>query len=129
MKILDSVHQLLEHIKEVERDTIELSQKSLLSITALIEKHKLEIDDDTAEALQYQDIISQQLSATIDAINGVQKSMSIYSHTFSEDESMAAESIDKLQSKLSGLLDVAKQKREAFSGNLDHHQSDEVEFF
>ncbi len=129
MKILQSVHKLLDHIKEVERDTIELSQKSLMSITALIEKNSLEIDDATAEALQYQDIISQQLSATIDAIEGIQKSMMIYTHTYNEDESMAADGIAKLEHKLSTLLDTAKQKRDAFSGNLDHSASDEVEFF
>ena len=129
MKILQSVHKLLDHIKEVERDTIELSQKSLMSITALIEKNSLEIDDATAEALQYQDIISQQLSATIDAIEGIQKSMMIYTHTYNEDESMAADGIAKLEHKLSTLLDTAKQKRDAFSGNLDHEASDEVEFF
>ena len=131
MKILDSVSQLLEHIKVVQVDTIELSKKSLLNITELIEKNGIEIDEKTAEALQYQDIISQQLSATIEAIDGIQKNIDIFRHTFLEDENIATQSMEKLDSKLSDLLEVAREKREAFSGKLlkDDNSEDDIEFF
>ena len=131
MKILNSVSQLLEHIKVVQEDTIELSKKSLLNITELIEKNNIEIDDKTAEALQYQDIISQQLTATIGAIDGIQKNIDIFRHTFVEDENIATQSMEKLDSKLSELLEVAQDKRKAFSGKLDKEDGadNEIEFF
>lgn len=130
MEMLNSIDQLLEHIKEVERDTIALSKESLLKLSNFLERNAIEIDDDVAEALQYQDIISQQLSATIEAIENVQQSITKFNHAHKEDEAIAVGSIDILQSKLSHALERAKEKRQAFSGNVTHESDDEaIEFF
>ena len=66
--IFDSLNELLEHIKQVEKDTINISMEAQMKLSAFMEKKNIELDDDAAEALQYQDIVSQQLSATIEAI-------------------------------------------------------------
>ncbi|MFA6195674.1 MAG: hypothetical protein WC656_03405 [Sulfurimonas sp.] len=129
MVILNSVDELLSHIKEVQQDAIDLSRESLLMISSFIEKNNLEIDADVANALQYQDIISQQLTATIEAINSVQSSINRFSHSYQTDESLVVESMKKLQDKLGAALDEAKDKKNRFSGKLADNDSDEIEFF
>ncbi len=130
MKLLQSVEALLEHVKLVEEDTIELSRKSLLNLSNFLEAQGIEIDDSVAEALQYQDIIAQQLTATIEAIESVQKSILQFSHAFREDEKIAVSSMEILQSRLGSALERAKEKRQAFSGNVNHENDDDaVEFF
>jgi len=129
MKMLSSINELLSHIKEVEEDTISMSQDSILMLGEFIEKNSIELDDNAAKALQYQDIISQQLGATIEAIESMQNSIDIFESAYSSDEKIASNSIDKLHSKLSKTLQKAKDRREAFSGKLNSEDEDEIEFF
>lgn len=130
MNMLSSINDLLSHIKEVEQDTIQMSQDSMLMLSGFIEKNSIELDDDAMKALQYQDIISQQLSATIEAIQSVQTSIEIFENAYDSDEKIASDSIDKLHSKLSKTLQRAKDRRDAFSGKLGHEDEvDEIEFF
>ena len=128
--IFDSLNDLLEHIKQVERDTISISKEAQLKLSAFIEKNGIEIDDEAAEALQYQDIVSQQLTATIEAIELVQKNLKMFAHTFKEDERIADDSVDKLRTKMTAVLEEAKAKKDAFSGHLkDKTNEHEIEFF
>lgn len=128
--IFDSLNDLLEHIKQVERDTITISKEAQMKLSSFIEKNNIEIDDEAAEALQYQDIVSQQLSATIEAIELVQKNIQMFSHSFSEDEKIADASVMKLRKKMRLVLEEAKAKKDAFSGHIKT-KSDEhdIEFF
>jgi len=128
--IFDSLNELLEHIKQVERDTITISKEAQMKLSSFIESNNIEIDDEAAEALQYQDIVSQQLSATIEAIELVQKNLQMFSHSFSEDEKIADDSIIKLRKKMNAVLDEAKAKKEAFSGHVKNKSDEhEIEFF
>lgn len=129
MVILNSVDELLSHIKDVQQDAINLSRESLLMISGFIEKNSLEVDEDVATALQYQDIISQQLMATIEAIESVQKSIYRFSHSYQTDENLAMDSMKKLQEKLSIALNEAKDKKNRFSGKFATDDADEIEFF
>ena len=130
MLILDSVDSLLEHIEQVQKDVINLSGDSLLKMSNYIEKNQLEVDDDISTALQYQDIITQQLNATIDAIESMRKSINRFSHAFESDENLAQDSMKKLQEKLNITLAEAKDKKNRFSGKVsDDDASDEIEFF
>ncbi|WP_415398005.1 hypothetical protein [Sulfurimonas sp. CS5] len=130
MNILSSIKELLTHIKEVEEDTIKMSQDSMLMLSEFMEKNSIELDDTAMQAVQYQDIISQQLTATIEAIDSVQKSIEIFENAYDSDEKIASDSIDKLHSKLSKTLQRAKDRRDAFSGKLGHEdETDEIEFF
>ena len=130
MLILDSVDSLLEHIEQVQKDVINLSGDSLLKMSNYIEKNQLEVDDDILTALQYQDIITQQLNATIDAIESMRKSINRFSHAFESDENLAQDSMKKLQEKLNVTLAEAKDKKNRFSGKASGDDaSDEIEFF
>jgi len=130
MMILNSVEELLQHIKEVQLDVIDLSGDSLMKMSGFIEKNGLEVDDDISTALQYQDIITQQLNATIEAIDSMKKSIEIFSHAYKSDEGLANESIEKLKEKLSVTLQDAKDKKSRFSGKTaDSSVDDEIEFF
>ncbi len=131
MVILNSVDELLSHIKEVQQDAISLSRESLLMISNFIEKNSLEIDNDVVTALQYQDIISQQLTATIEAINSVQSSLDRFSHSYQTDENLVLESMKKLQDKFGVVLSEAKDKKSRFAGKSVNSDvpSEEIEFF
>ncbi len=130
MVILNSVDNLLEHIQEVQNDVIGLSNDSLLKMSAYIEKNSLEVDDDISTALQYQDIITQQLSATIEAIESMRSSIKRFSHASENDESIAQDSMQKLQDKLNITLAEAKDKKNRFSGKTSQDdEADEIEFF
>ena len=128
--IFDSLNELLEHIKQVEQDTIAISQEAQMKLSAFMEKKGVELDDEAAEALQYQDIVSQQLSATIEAIELVQKNLQMFAHTFKEDEKTADDSVLKLRKKLTAVLEEAKAKKERFSGHVNDNSDEyEIEFF
>lgn len=130
MLMLDSVEELLAHIKEVQLDVMELSSESLMKMSSFMEKNSLEIDEDISTALQYQDIITQQLTATNEAIDSMKKSIDIFSHAFKSDEGLANESIAKLKEKLNTTLQDAKDKKSRFSGKVaNDHVDDEIEFF
>jgi len=131
MVLLNSMGELLSHIKDVQQDVISLSSESLLMISSFIEKNNLEIDNDVATALQYQDIISQQLSATIETITSVQMSIERFSHSYQTDENLVVDSMKKLQDKLGIALGEAKDKKSRFAGKLALNDEDtqEIEFF
>ena len=131
MLILKSVDELLEHIKDVQSSVKLLSNDSLMSMSSFMQKNNLEIDDDIATAFQYQDIITQQLDASLEAIDSMRQSIAIFSHAFKSDEDLANGSLLKLQAKLNNALKEAKEKKERFSGKSDGNvsQNDEIEFF
>jgi len=130
MMMLESIEELLNHIKDVQVDVMELSNESLMKMSGFIERNKLEIDEDISTALQYQDIITQQLTATNEAIDSMKKSIEIFSHAYKSDEGLANESIAKLKEKLNATLQDAKDKKSRFSGkHAAEHADDEIEFF
>lgn len=129
MLMLTSINELLAHIKEVEEDVIQLSRDSMLMLGAFLEKKGVELDEESVKALQYQDIISQQLSATIEAIESVQQSIAVFENAYRSDEKIASDSLVKLQNKLSRSISHAKDRKAAFSGNLHSDSDDEIEFF
>ena len=131
MVILNAVDELLEHIKDVQLDVIELSGESLLKMSSYIEKNSLEIDEDISTALQYQDIITQQLNASVEAIESMKSSINRFNHAFESDESLVHENLNKLQEKLTQTLKDAKDKKDRFSGKTAEHEAstDEIEFF
>ena len=129
MLMLTSIKDLLEHIKEVQVDTIDLSKESAMMLSRFMEEKNIELDDNALTAMQYQDIISQQLSATIEAIESIQKSIDIFDSAFHSDEIVASTSVEKLQKKLKTILSDARSKRDAFSGKLTHEDENEIEFF
>ncbi len=130
MIILNAVDELLQHIKEVQEDVIVLSTDSLLKMSSFIEKNSIEIDEELSTALQYQDIITQQLNASIEAINSMKGSLDRFNHAYASDENLANESMQKLQEKLSITLKEAKDKKSRFSGKTaDDDLSETIEFF
>jgi two-component sensor histidine kinase len=130
MMFIRTLNELLDHIKKVESETMELSKDSQMRITSFIEKHGLTPDDETLEAMQYQDIISQQLSATIEAIESVQQHLNYLDHAMQKDDEIAMGSIQKMHDKLTVALDRAQQKHSGFGGKVHHDDDDDgIEFF
>jgi len=130
MIMLNSIDELLVHIKDVQQDVMELSSDSLLKMSAFMEKNSLEIDEEIATALQYQDIITQQLHATNEAIESMHKSIELFEEAYKEDEGLAAQSMVELQERLTQILAEARDKKSRFSGkHAPEHADEEIEFF
>ncbi|MDQ1297787.1 MAG: hypothetical protein QG558_325 [Campylobacterota bacterium] len=130
MQFLQTLDGLLEHIKTVEYETIVLTREAQLRMVRFIEKNKMTLDDETLEAMQYQDIVAQQLNATIEAIESAQEQMQHFMHVFRHDDQTAAQSIEKMQGKLTCALEKAKEKHSAFSGKVNREDDEDgIEFF
>ncbi len=121
MPPLDTLDRLLEHVVEVESEMISLSAQAHRRISEWIGASGAEITDEVLEALQYQDILSQQLGATIEAIEGVRELLS----QNGED----AEALAGIDAKLFGILETARSKHAAFSGRVHQDDGEGIEFF
>ena len=130
MMMLNSIDDLLSHIKDVQEDVIKLSNESLMKMSGFMEKNGIELDEDISTSLQYQDIITQQLTATIEVIDSMQKSIDLFSHAYQSDENLAEQSLVKLRKKLDVALEEARDKKGRFSGKIaEDNTDDEIEFF
>lgn len=130
-KVLNSMLEILEHIKDVQSSVIELSKESMVDVSSFLNEKKITPDTRVLNAIQYQDIISQQLNATIEAINSIDKNINFYLRALREDSTIISDGFEKLQSKLNKSLKEAKNKKDAFSGKtLDNsNENEEIEFF
>ncbi len=127
--LIDSLRDVLHHILEVQQDVMTLSKDSIVSINKLLSEKGVEIDEGFMKALQSQDIISQQLTATSDAVESIIKTLDIYKKSLSEDTGMVSTNITKLDEKLKKSLEEAKAKKSAFSGHALDGKEEEIEFF
>ena len=128
--VFASMIDILKHIENVQKDVMELSERSMVSFHRFIEKNALQPDELMVQAFQYQDIIAQQLSAVSEAIMTIETNINLYLHAVKHDQSMLEESIDKLSSKLMKSLQTAKEKQIAFGGNaINPHHGESIEFF
>lgn len=128
--ILSSIVDILRHIEGVQSDIKELSEKSGESFCRLLEVSGVQPDDEMIKAFQYQDIISQQITAVNDAIASIDKNIEIYLKAVKEDRNMLSDSMEKLSTRLIKSLETAKEKKTAFMGNAKSSQSGaQIEFF
>lgn len=130
-KLFESLSEIIEHVVSVEKGVIDLSKEANLKISSFIEKSNIVATDDVLEALQYQDLISQQLSATIEAMNNVKTNIEYYVHSIKEDSSLMSENFKKLNTKLEKSIQIAKERQCAFEGKLSKNGDcvEEIEFF
>ncbi len=128
-ELFSAINSLLEHIKEVEKDIIGMTKESYMTVSKIFAEHEKDLPDEALEALQLQDIISQQLNATVEAIESVQQNISFFIHSNKEDSEMVQENLGKLGNKLERALGKAREKRSAFSGKIGHNDQDNIEFF
>lgn len=112
-----TLQRALDHIKEVQTNVTALNLKSMTMLGDAIFEAEVEISEDGFVALQHQDILTQQLSATSELIEMISKHINE-----SSDEA--------LEKNISAALEVAKAKKDAFSGNaFNHKHEDIVELF
>ncbi len=100
----DTLKMVFEHIKEVQSNIVELNHSSMSLLEDAIFDLEEDISEDGYIALQHQDILSQQLNATNELIEMVCRHI---------DKS----SSEDLNRDIISSLEVAKAKKEAFSGN------------
>lgn len=128
IELFESIKYLLDHIKEVEEDVKDMTKESYLVISKVFAEQK-DLPDEALETLQYQDIISQQLSATIEAIASVQENINFFLHSTKEDTMMMRNNLDRLGKKLGKATEDARKKRDAFKGKVGSDSEEEIEFF
>jgi hypothetical protein len=129
-KLLESMVEILSHIKDVQDDVINLSKDSVVTISNFLSDNNIPLSEEVIKALQHQDIISQQLTATTEAIDAIDSNVKFYVHALREDSTILTKGFDKLNKKLISALEKAKSKKSAFSGNaLGDNSESEIEFF
>lgn len=115
--VLETIKVALSHIKEVQDNVVTLNHESMHVLNDAIFEADVEIGEEGFVALQHQDILTQQLGATSELIEMISKHID-ESHFHSLDNNIKAS------------LDVAKAKKEAFSGNaFDQRHSEHLELF
>jgi hypothetical protein len=131
-EILSSVLAIMGHIKEVQQEIVVLSQQSSDSFLSYIQQKDETLSAYVMGGMQLQDIINQQLTAVVEAIDSIEKSVSIHLRAVKEDNMILNESFAKLHNKMLLSLSEAKKKQEAFIGHAHHHideRHDDLEFF
>jgi len=125
-----SIDELLNHISVVEQDVGVFTYDAFMAMQKYIKDNNLIVDDELALALQSQDVIAQQLSATLDAINGFRDGIEHFEAYLSTDVEKVKHDIDAITKKFDDTTAKAREKREAYLGRM-HNQDkdDEVEFF
>jgi len=98
-----ALNDALNHIKEVQKNITDLNHKSMNALNDVIFELDIDLPEDSFIALQHQDILSQQLSATNDLIDVITNHLSM------ED--------NQLEEGILAALEVARDKKVAFSGN------------
>lgn len=127
-KMIVSLDALLEHVKQVEEEIISLSKDSFLQLHEVISRNNVALDDKSIEAMQYQDIVSQQLGATIEAIEEARISLKDADISGCECDENVSVVLESLGSKLDDVLVAAQMKHSAFSGKV-HNEDESIEFF
>ncbi len=130
--VLKSILALLKHIQRVEQEIVVLTQKSSGVLIQEITDQKIVINDNILEAIQLQDIISQQFGAIAIAIDDIEKHVIVHMHAMRTDNAILHTSIEKLYTKMVDSLDEAKKKQDSFTGNsllAAENRTDEIEFF
>lgn len=116
-KVLDAIQGALEHIKDVQSDITKLNHESMSLLNEAIFEADVEISENGFVALQHQDILTQQLNATSELIEMIDKHINE-----SQDDDLAKD--------ITSSLEVAKAKKDAFSGNaFEEKHEDHVELF
>lgn len=123
MDTLQSLDPLLAHLIDVESEMIALSAHAHRTIAGWIRESGLAPSDEVLEAMQYQDILSQQLGATIEAIGSVRDVLAQ-----KQAEPLRVEAVARMDAKLIDVLETARQKRAAFSGKSGS-DDEGIEFF
>jgi len=97
----------------------------------LFRSNGLDADLNIVEALQSQDIVSQQLGATVELIETLRNAIKSFSLDEKKGEETLIHDIEKLQSELNIALHEAKEKKERFIGKFAKNGADntEIEFF
>lgn len=115
--LLSTLQSALDHIKDVQASVTELNHESMSLLNDAIFEADVEINEEGFIALQHQDILTQQLSATTELIEMINKHIN-------------ESSIESLTQKITASIEVAKAKKDAFSGNaFEQKHEDLVELF
>ena len=128
--ILSSVLAIMRHVKEVQVEILTLNQQSSDAFIRHLQLKDDVLSDEVLNGMQFQDIITQQLNAIVEAITSVEKSVTIHLRAAHEDNEILHESFFKLHNKMLSSLEEAKKKKEAVGGYaLVEESQDELEFF
>lgn len=129
MVSVNTLDRLLGHVVEVETEMIELSGESHRRISEWINHSGAAVSDEVLEAMQYQDILSQQLSATIEAVESIRAHMGELLECSTQNSLDVVNIIETIDAKLVEVLEKAEQKRKAFGGKIHQDVDDGIEFF
>jgi hypothetical protein len=135
-ELVKSVADVLAHVQEVENSIIDLSKEATLQFSKAVENSDIALSDEFMSALQYQDILSQQLSATVEAMNITATQITTYIDNFECEDKLDVQSVQLIEefkhlgATIQDAVKTAKIKQETFGGKvLNSDASQDIEFF
>lgn len=130
-KTFDAFSKLLDHIKSVQNDIMENTKIQTMDMLDFLNENKIKPDNRMMHMLQYNDILSQQLSAINVAIDSINENIHIHTEEIADSYVKITKNFEDLNVKLNYDIEDAKRKRNAFNGrfNNTNEEEDEVEFF
>lgn len=126
MSSFKTLDRLLGHVIEVEMEMIALSAESHRRISEWMKCSTGSISDEVLEVMQYQDILSQQLNATCEAMRKIREHLC-------EDHDLSNENVfvilNTMDERMVEILENAQNKHLAFGGKLHHDNDEGIDFF
>ena len=103
----------------------------MLEFQKALQEYNIAISDEFMSALQYQDILAQQLCATIETIDISTSQIKDYMANFDcDDIGFDSAKFQNITKTIANALKTAKAKQEAFGGKkLNNSAVDEIDFF
>lgn len=108
--------EIFHHIRNVQREVCAMSERSATAFHRHLEENAMEMTESLLEALQGQDIVSQQFTAIDELIDTVEKTLA------GNDPAWVCAGLKRA-------LERARKKREAYGGNAMNAQKCDVHFF
>ncbi len=120
--------KVLKHMETVQRDIMKFSESSTIIFYRTLEKNNLPLDEEQIRAVQYQDIVSQQLNALCTSVEMIEKSFNEFVVTTKRNED-SNEHLHKLFNELESAYDIAKHNQKVFGGDaLEKEREGSLEF-
>ncbi len=115
--VFESILSILNYMKVADTSIMTMVEESSTVMVEELSRCKNgSFSDELTQAIQKQDLISQQMCALNNAVSEIEQSLTIYLHASRTDHTILGQSLEKLQLKLVNSLEEARKKQDSLMG-------------
>ena len=119
------IEEVLAHVLNVQEKMMVLSKESIFTIIKYLDQQDEVLQNDVSSAIQHQDILSQQFSATNELLSSLSDTLNNYNENIKESNE---NTLINLKDSVDQAYIKDKNKKKSFSGKLEY-VVEEIEFF